>query len=96
MSLNSMNLIASYFNRKNVVSHDRWRLHKKEAFQNGIPQGSLLGSVLFILYTSDIEAIIMAYGIKPYLSSITFRIWDEVVVKIETCIAHVMSWMKIN
>ena len=73
----------------------------------GVPQGSVLGPVLFTQYTVAIGAICRRHGVSYQLYAddtqihITFRIDDledqhAARLKIEACIAEIRAWMIIH
>ena len=67
----------------------------------GVPQGSVLGQVIFILYVAGVINIARAHGFKAHSYADDLQIYDHsqqsscisLVVRMSTCIVEINEWM---
>ena len=103
----ALNWMKSYLeNRKQTVVIKNVR-SESQNLDCGVPQGSVLGPILFTLYTSPLGDIVRKHGLlfhlyaddtQLYLSfnSSTQNNADTAVQKITNCISEIRRWMAVN
>jgi len=58
---------TSYLNARTWFSRCRASRSNPTLSGSGVPQGSVLGLILFVLYTADLVRLIESFGLHPYL-----------------------------
>jgi len=66
----------------------------------GIPQGLVLGAILFLIYGGDLQRLIEEHGLRPHLYADDSQIYGscrpEMQTRISACIDDVAEWMRSN
>ena len=94
----------SYINGRSQQISCKGILSDKEFIFSGVPQGSVLGPVLFLLYTADIFKIIQTFGFKGYAYADDIQIvascppaqFDALTGRLAACLSSVDAWMAQN
>ena len=70
----------------------------------GVPQGSVLGPVLFLVYSADAIAISDKHGFSAHVYADDMQLYDHadqhdcasLIVRLSTCVGEISAWMASN
>ena len=89
---------AEIFDRQRRVSHH----HSDES--SSLEQGSVLGPILFLIYTGDLIALVERHGFCPHLYADDSQVYGscrpsaiaDFQLRLSACIDDIASWMRAN
>ena len=96
--------LESYLSGRSFRVHVRDSKSSSCNLRIGVPQGSILGPLLFILYTKDLQEIAQKYGLSIHLYADDTQIYMAFDVhsknpdlsNLVSCINEIRSWMSLN
>ena len=101
---NSLGMIQSYLKDRSFSVSCNNTVSKSKNLNTGVPQGSLLGPLMYILYTKDLENIAHSFEMKinTYADDIqlfiSFSLCDtqHSIDKMTNCLNKIKEWMDTN
>ena len=100
----AVQLIKSYLNNRSFSVKVRDARSMNQSLHHGVPQGSLLGPLLYIMYTKEIEAIANKYKMQISLYAddiqlyVSFNLDNQHQIKsdILNCLSEIKTYMDLN
>ena len=106
LSGNVLNWFKSYLSNRSFSVYIGKHRSKKCFLTIGVPQGSILGPILFILYTKELIAIARKHGFQIHLYADDTQLYIEfnplsqdissIEQQIVECLAEIKDWMTAN
>lgn len=101
-SKTSIRLVQSYLNNRSQSVHTKNSISKPMFLSRGVPQGSIIGPLLFSLYINDLPQQISyarlhmyADDVQLYISA-TIDLLDEAVGKLNDDLSSIYEWANAN
>ena len=98
---NALKLIQSYLENRKFVTTIKNSSSTTRDLLYGVPQGSLLGPLFYVLYTKEIEEIVIQHGLNIHMYADDCQIFvnfrhgkvDETKRRVECCLRDIKLWM---
>jgi hypothetical protein len=96
--------IRSYVTGRTQYVNYNCSLSETTSVLYGVPQGSVLGPILYLLYTSEVSSVVQRFGFKVHAYADDLQIYDScypvhasrLVLRLSECIKAVQDWMSTN
>ena len=96
--------VRSYVTERSQYVHFNGESSNVVHLECGVPQGSVLGPLLYILYTTDLTRIVDKHGLKAHSYADDLQIYSHVdtaqtsslVLRLSSCVEDVKNWMAQN
>ena len=97
---NSLTWFKSYLSDRKVIVHTSSSVSGTNNINIGVPQGTVLGPTLFLLYVNDLSFAITDASLDMYADDATISCFgdtlDEAAKKLNICLTSVSHWFNIN
>ena len=98
---NALKWIKSYLTDRTFSIKLNKTVSNPKTLTYGVPQGSLLGPIFYILYTKEIETIVKQHGMQVHLYADDCQIYisfksqyiKQAENKIKACLSNIKKWM---
>ena len=96
----AINLIADYLSRRKQRVKVGDHYSAMNEIEDGVPQGSILGPLLFNIYTRDLFYLLHENKVLNYADDTTpyavGNLWEEVANELGTAALKIFEWLEIN
>ena len=104
LSGNALRWMISYITGRTQAIFYNGMMSTTTTVTTGIPQGSVLGPLNFLLYAEEVLEIIEAHGFKVHAYADDLQVYDHadlpyvdtLVLRLSSCVDHVINWMATN
>lgn len=101
---NALNMIKSYFKNRQFLVKINDSVGSPHKLEHGVPQGSLLGPLFYVMYTKKIEEIVCKHNLRIHSYADDIQIYAEfddenkieVENQIKNCLKEIQCWMRMN
>ena len=101
---NALKLIRSYLENREYSVKIRNCLSSSKILKYGVPQGSLLGPIFYILYVHEVEQIAIKHGFNIQVYADDCQLYtsfqnhsiNNLELKLKTCLDEIKEWMSQN
>ena len=98
----TLSWFASYLDSRTWYIRCRASRSRPTLLKCGVPQGSVLGPILFLLYTADLVGLIESFGLSPHLYADDTQVYGYTIPSaamhlqesLSTCIDRVAEWLR--
>ena len=99
-----MKWFESYLTNRTQCVTINGEISSKFKIVYGVPQGSVLGPVLYTMYTKPVSSIIRAHGLSYHIYADDMQIYNSaapsettsLIMSMQSCVQEIGAWMLSN